>query len=119
MGNENIIESKLWWGAKRKLYNIGLVVAGIVAFICYVIAFQTKIDKLGSEAEITIFTILFQGIGYLIMMGIANICYNLGSITERIFQPEDTNSFRENLFKIGFWFSVALPFSIPVLVLLS
>ena len=119
MENDIIIESKLWWGAKRKHYNIGLVVAGIVAFICYVIAFQIKIDKLGSEAEITIFTTLFQGIGYLIMIGIANICYNLGSVAERIVQPNDINSFRENLFKIGFWFSIALPFSIPVLVLLS
>ncbi len=36
------------------------------------------------DAKIIVFTVLFQGIGYLFFIGIANIFYFLGSISENL-----------------------------------
>lgn len=108
-----------WWRQGRLKYNKGLVVAGLLAFACYAIVYELVAKRLGPEAEITLFTTLFQGIGYLFMMGVANICYNLGALAERLIRPKDLDRFRRISFALGFWGSVALPFAIPVLVLLS
>ena len=90
--------------------------AGIAAFICYAAAFEVRCRGV-PEAEITAFTILFQGFGYLVAMGIANLCFNLGPLSERLLQPIEPERYRERAYQLGFWFSVALPFLIPVAVL--
>jgi len=108
-----------WWSRKRLKYNIGLVIAGIAAFVCYCIAFSLVSHKLGPEAEITIFTTLFQGIAYLIMIGIANLFYNLGSFVEKRLELRNVGQYRRTAFSLGFWGSVALPFSVPVWMLLN
>ena len=111
-------EGRNSWSQQRWRYNIGLVVAGITAFLCYaaVLSIFHSEDRL-VEAEITVFTTLFQGIGYLCMMGIANLCYCLGPLVEAACTPKQPERFRANLFRLGFWFSVALPFLIPGLLL--
>ena len=116
---DTIASTKEWWRNKRLKYNKGLIVAGISAFICYCVAFELVADKLGPEVEITIFTTLFQGIGYLIMMGIANICYNLDPFVERKLKPKNIGQYRRTAFSLGFWGSVALPFIVPVLLLVG
>ena len=105
-----------WWASKRIKYNVGLVVAGICAFICYCFVFDLVAHKLGPEADITLFTTMFQGFGYLVMMVIANICYNVGPFIEKHLKPKDIVRYRKTAFSLGFWCSVALPFSIPILV---
>ena len=70
MGNEtwkNKAElRKEWWRKKRLNYNVGLIVSGILAFILYLIIVEFIVMKSEKnwEGELTIFTILFQGIGY-------------------------------------------------------
>ena len=64
---------KKWWENKRKYYNIGLLLSGIIAFILYVILGTTLIMPYDPEFEITLFTIIFQGIGYFFMILIAEI----------------------------------------------
>ena len=114
-----------WWEARRLTYNIGLVVAGVLAFICYAFVLSSlghhiqEVQRTREPPEITIFTIGFQGIGYLFMMGIANICYNLGPLAERSVQPENVNTFRKGVFLLGFWFSVLLPVTIPLTLFLT
>jgi hypothetical protein len=103
--------SLAWWNARRLRYNISLVFSGVLAFIAYVVV----VTVLEADVEITLFTIVFQGAGYLIMMGVANVCYFLGPLSERILQPKDLPEYRQNCYRLGFWFSVLLPFSIPVL----
>jgi hypothetical protein len=105
-------EARAWWAGRRKLYNIGLVVAGILAFALYAVAFQVRCLGV-PEAEITLFTTLFQGIGYLIAMAFANLCYNLGYLVERLLKPTNTSLYRKVSFWAGFAFSVTLPFLIP------
>jgi hypothetical protein len=69
--------------------------------------------KAPGEFEITIFTTAFQGVGYLFMMALANVCYFLGPLSERIVRPTNTATYRKTAFRLGFWFSVLLPFMAP------
>ncbi len=111
-------DASTWWSRRRFRYNVGLVVSGVLAFICYVIALDGRIrdGSIPHGAEITIFTTLFQAIGYLFMMAMANLCYFVGPLSESIVKPRDINNYRRVTFAMGFWFSVLLPFTIPALV---
>ncbi|MFZ1936995.1 MAG: hypothetical protein WCB27_16825 [Thermoguttaceae bacterium] len=107
-----------WWESRRSHYNAGLVVAGILAFICYVVVCFTLLPRVlpSSEIKVTPFTTLFQGVGYLFMMGAANVCYFLGPISECLVGPANAERYRQVCYRLGFLFSVLLPFSIPVLL---
>jgi len=114
MENETL-SAREWWGKHRFRYNVALVVAGMLAFVAYatiVITFEERIPYV----EITGFTIIFQAIGYLIAIGIANIFYFIGPISETLLKPKDITGYRRVTYSLGFWFSVLLPFSIPVMV---
>jgi hypothetical protein len=89
----------------------------MLAFICYVVVIDRRIsDGSMPGAEITLFTTLFQGIAYLLMMGVANLCYFAGPLSEGIVMPSNINRYRRVMFALGFGFAVLLPFSIPTLV---
>lgn len=107
-----------WWSSRRSHYNCGLLISGILAFAAYVVIGSTMLRS-GSEFEVTVFTTLFQGIGFLVMMAVANIFYFLGSLSERIVRPKSPDQYRRVCYGLGFWFSVLLPFSIPALVAVS
>lgn len=64
-------------------------------------------------------TMLFQGIAYLLMMAVANVMYLLGPVTESLLRPKNRQQYRERCFALGFWFSVVLPFSIPLMIVIS
>jgi hypothetical protein len=116
-------ESFLWWERRRLRYNIGLVVAGGLAFAAYVLViihFQDVIDAPApSQAdEFSGFTLVFQGFGYLFMMFVANICFFLGPLSEWLLHPRNVGRYRRIAFRLGFWCSVALPFGIPTFLFL-
>ena len=94
-------------------YNKALLMAGILAFIAYVAVGTTLLPR-EADFEVTIFSTLFQGIGYLFMVGLANLFYYLGPLSEEAFQPNDPERYRIICFRLGFWFSVLLPFMIPL-----
>jgi hypothetical protein len=104
-----------WWNARRLRYNVALVIAGILAFIAYVAVCVTLLPK-EADVDITLFTTLFQGVGYLFMIGVANVCYFIGPLSERFVRPADPERYRHLCYRLGFWFSVLLPFSIPTLL---
>jgi hypothetical protein len=106
-----------WWNARRVHYNLALVVAGIFAFVVYVTVGVTLLPR-NAEFEVTIFTTLSQGVGYLVMIGVVNVLYFLGPLSERVVRPRDPERYRRICFRLGFWFSVLLPFSIPALLVL-
>jgi hypothetical protein len=101
-----------WWGARRLRYNVALVLAGLGAFILYVALVWSFQERL-SQVEVTAFTVAFQAIGYLAAMALANVCYFLGPLCERVVKPADLNSYRTAAYALGLWFSVALPFLVP------
>lgn len=112
-------DKKIWWEVKRSKYNIGLALSGITAFFSYAILGSFLLEGNNKEFEITIFTILFQGIAYLIMMLIANLFYGLGYSADKYFNTGNSSLFRNRLFKLGFRFSIFLPFIIPILVVVT
>ncbi len=115
MNEEIRREAWTWWSARRRQYTISLLAAGAIAFLFYVAAveFRCRYDP---GAEITIFTTLIQGFAFLIGVGIANLLYNLGPVLESRIGDRDRDTYRRRAFRAGLWFSVALPFVIPVLV---
>jgi len=113
------LASKEWWSDRRLKYNLGLIVAGILAFICYVILSTKLIMPYDKDFEITLFTTAFQGIGYLFMILIANLFYNLGYWADKNFNENNSDLFRNRLFNLGFWFSCSLPFAIPLLIVVQ
>jgi hypothetical protein len=104
-----------WWQSRRLKYNKGLVLAGILSFLAYCVVGEIFITP-HEEFEVTLFTIAFQGIGYLFLMLVANTFYNLGYFSDTWFNSQNTESFRVKLYNIGYWFSFTLPFAIPILV---
>src|ERR1700712_4705586 len=105
-----------WWASRRWKYNKGLIIAGICAFLLYAILGGILIEPHDNDFEITLFTTGFQGIGYLFMMGIANLFYFSGAALDKVLNKNNTDQFRTNLFNVGYWFSTALPFSIPIII---
>src|SRR5947209_2218814 len=87
------LSASQWWEARRLRYNVGLVLAGVLAFIAYIIVLHIFSDRIPG-AEITLFTILFQGIGYMCFMVAANIFYFLGALSERLPHLHDLESYR-------------------------
>jgi hypothetical protein len=117
-GRPTFRETWQWWSERRLRYNLALFAAGACAFILYaavVWSFQERLP----QAEITLFTIIVQGIGFLCAVLVANVCYLLGPLAERVVAPGDVERFRLSTYRLGFWFSVALPFLIPALVLFA
>lgn len=112
----NTLSTFQWWNKRRLHYNVSLICAGILAFICYVMVIYTSGDVI-PDAEITIFTTLFQGIGYLILIGLANIFFFAGPIFEKLIKPKNVIRYRTIAYKMGYWFSVLLPFSIPAILI--
>lgn len=110
--------SSAWWGSRRLRYNIGLICAGVLAFVCYAVVCFTLLPRVLDESQIEVspFTTLVQGVGYLFMMGIANLCFFLGPFCENFVRPCNVERYRRIAYGLGFWFSVLLPFGIPALL---
>ena len=113
------LTSKQWWAKRRAKFNAGLIIAGISAFFAYAILGEFLIAPYDNNFEVTLFTIIFQGIGYLFMMLIANIFYNLGPYIDKHYNKTNSDQYRQRLFNLGFWFSVSLPFLIPLLIVVE
>ncbi|EEF57502.1 hypothetical protein Cflav_PD0433 [Pedosphaera parvula Ellin514] len=110
------LPARAWWATWRLRYNLGLAVSGILAFFLYaVMFFSSPVDYFGMDGRITLFTIATQVIGYLLFMACANVCYFVGPISERLIRPKDVGRYRSTAYSLGFWFSCALPFLIPLL----
>jgi hypothetical protein len=87
----------------------------LAAFSIYAWVVETRCAG-APDVEITIFTMAFQGVGYLVAMAVANVFYNLGRWSEVRLQPHDIASFRKWVWGLGLAISVALPFTVPVMV---
>ncbi len=106
-----------WWSSRRLQYNVGLLISGFLAYIAYIVLGSILLSDSGFE--VTIFTVLFQGFAFLVMVVIANIFYSLGYATERIVCPKNPERYRKICYWMGYGFSILLPFSVPVLVVIS
>jgi len=105
-----------WWGARRLRYNLALLLAGGAAFALYLFALAVRCSG-EPDVEVTLVNLAFQGVVYLLAMGVANLCYNLGPSLEPCLGRRDVTAYRRVAFNAGLWFSVALPFVIPLMIL--
>ena len=97
---------KNWWETNRLRFNIGLIISGFIAYIFFFV--------LEGYKNFTLFALIFKGIGFFFIIGIANLFYFLGNFTDKIFNKKGSIAFRKQLFNLGFWFSILLPFLLPL-----
>lgn len=118
MSIENGISAGQWWWAQRRRYNKGLLISGFIAFMLYCILGPIFIAP-HEEFEETIFEMAFQGCAYLMAMVVANLCYSLGWLVDVLFNKSNSQTFRERLFSIGYWFSFALPIILIISIMIK
>ena len=112
------VDGKDWWARRRRGYNLWLIAAGVVAFAGYCAVIWSRCPGVDTY-EITVFTVVFQAIGYLLAMAVANVCYFLGTVSERILQPNNPMGYRRFAFAAGVAISVALPLLVPLLAYIN
>jgi hypothetical protein len=112
----DLLSTAQWWSGRRLRYNLSIAAAGLLSFILYAAIVWSFQDRL-PEVEITAFTVVFQAVGFLIAMAIANICYFLGPMSERWLQPGRLGAYRRRAYGMGLGYSLLLIFSPPALVL--
>jgi hypothetical protein len=58
---------------------------------------------------------LFLGVGFLVLMAVANVLYLLGPLGESFVRRSEIPRYRDSAYAMGFWGSVAIPFAFPLL----
>lgn len=114
--NDADLPAYLWWSNRRWRYNIGMATAGVLAFLVSAVIGSTLLPE-AFDFEVTMLTSAIQTVFYLAMMGVANICYLLGPLAEQVCEPEEPEKFRETCFRLGYLFSVLLPFMVPAIMI--
>lgn len=110
---EKIATASAWWTAQRWRYNAILLVGAFVSFLCLLgvgWAFEARLSCL----EITAFSVAVGGVFFILGLGLANICYYIGPLLERLLQPKQVLRFRRAAFALGTAFSLSLIF-LPVI----
>ena len=104
--------SRSWWAAHRLRHNVVLLAAApvsLVGLLVVVWLFESRLPCL----EITAFSLMVDGVLFLVGLGFANLCYFLGPISERVLRPSNAAAFRRRSFALGTGFSLVLIF-LPV-----
>ena len=105
-----------WWEARRLRYNIGLAVAGVLAGGLTALVIWSFRNTQG-PIDVPLSAVLIHGLLYLGFMAVANFCYLIGAVSERVLNPHEPDAYRGQMWRLGFGFSVALPFAYPAWVL--
>jgi hypothetical protein len=107
------LSAAAWWGARRWRYNTVLLLGAVTSFLGLLALgrlFEARLPCL----EITAFSVAFGGIAFLVGLGLANLCYYLGPLSERWLHPKNVLGFRRAAFALGTALSLFLIF-LPVI----
>jgi hypothetical protein len=102
-----------WWATRRLRYNVLLLVAAPVSGTCLLAVwwlFEARLPCL----EVTLFSLMFGGLLFGVGLALANLCYYLGPLSEKLLRPANVRAFRRVAFCLGVAFSLLLVFS-PVI----
>jgi hypothetical protein len=108
-------DSWSWWQARRLSYNLALAVAGWVAYGATLVMFMIDGRPMWRDWQGGLSMTLFLGVVFLVLMGVANVCYLIGPALEAWLRPPDPTAFRKSAYALGLWGSVALPFAFPAI----
>jgi hypothetical protein len=104
----------MWWQARRLQYNLTLAIGGWAAYAIaiaenYAFGHPVWRDVPGALGMTT-----FLGAAYLLVMGVANVCYLLGPAIEGWVKPEDIGQYRKSAYAMGRWGSLLVPLTFPL-----
>ena len=103
-----------WWSSRRTKYNNGLILSFFISFVLNTVTIEFVIPR-EEDVDVTLISIFFQFILFVIAMLFANLLYGLGSLSEIIIEPKNVIKYRKRIYNLGFWFSCGLPISMPVI----
>lgn len=106
-----------WWQARRLRYNLTLATGGWVGYGLGVglnYAFDHPVWK---DWRGGLGMTIFLGTIFLVVMGIANVCFLLGPAVEGWVKPADVDRYRRTAFAMGLWGSLAVPAIFPLVQL--
>ena len=98
-----------WWATRRLRYNAFLLLGAVASLLCLLAVawlFAARLPCL----EITAFSVAFGGIAFLVGLGLANLCYFLGPLSERWLRPKNVLRFRRTAYALGTAISLLLIF---------
>lgn len=106
-----------WWQARRLRYNLTLAAGGWVGYglavgLNYAFHHPVWRDWRGGLGMT-----IFLGTVFLVVMGVANVCYLLGPAIEGWVKPADVERYRKNAFAMGLWGSLVVPAVFPLVQL--
>ncbi len=110
-------DSWSWWQARRLRYNLILAAGGWAGYALAVglnYAFGHPVWKSWQGG---LGMTLFLGTVYLVVMGVANVCYLLGPAVEAWVRPADIDRYRRTAYAMGCWGSLAVPAIFPLVQL--
>lgn len=103
-----------WWQARRLRYNLALAAAGWLAY-GLAVGQSFALGRPMWQTPTGAFSMtLFLGVGYLILMGFANVVFLLGPTFEGWTGPRGVGGYRRAAFPAILWGSFALPFVLPL-----
>ena len=103
-----------WWQARRLRYNLALAGAGWAAYAVFVAESYGFGHPVWLNAAGGLGMTLFLGTAYLLLMGVANVCYLAGPAVEAWVGPGNRSAYRRTAYAMGFWASLAVPFAFPL-----
>ena len=106
-----------WWQARRFRYNLTLAAGG---WVCYVLAVGLNYvfgHPVWKDWRGGLGMTIVLGAVFLVVMGIANVCYLLGPGLEGSVKPADVERYRKTAFSMGLWGSLAVPALFPLVQL--
>jgi hypothetical protein len=104
-----------WWRTRQLRYNLALAAAGWLAYGATLGLHYAFGKPMWISSQDFLSGTLFLGVAYLLVMGVANVCYLVGPALEAWLRPADPTLFRETAYRMGFWGSVAAPFAFPAI----
>jgi len=102
-------DREAWWSARRRTYNIILVISCVTSAVLVFVVWAVFEDRLPC-LEINGFSILAGLVVASIGILAANGCYLLGPLSERFVRPRNPRIFRRVVFGAGVAFSMLLIF---------
>ncbi len=100
-----------WWSARRGLYNVTLLIAASISVISLFVVSGLFSERLPCREFPTIFSMFISAPFFF---ALANACYSLGSLSERLIRPRNVMAFRNWLYRAGVAFSLLLIFEPPI-----